>query len=166
MRLRIRSPRSDMLWLSAVAGLVLCSSGRAAEGEGIEFFEKKVRPVLVEHCYSCHSEQAGKRKGGFVLDSRDGLRKGGDSGPALVPGRPEQSRLIRAVRHTSEDLKMPPKGRLSDAAIADLEAWVRMGAPDPRARAAAPAAAKWEDILRGRRQWWSLQPLRKPPCRR
>ena len=103
-----------------------------------------------------------KHKGGLVLDSRDGLRKGGDSGPALVPGRPEQSRLIRAVRHASEDLKMPPKGRLSDAAVADLEAWVRMAPPDPRDRAAAPAAAKWEDVLRGRRQWWSLQPLRKP----
>lgn len=162
MRLRTRSPRSAMFGLSAVAGLILCAGARAAEGDGIEFFEKKIRPILVEHCYSCHSEQAGKRKGGFVLDSRDGLRKGGDAGPALVPGRPEQSRLIRAVKHTTDDLKMPPKGKLSDAAIADLEAWVKLGAPDPRERAATPSAARWEDVLRSRRQWWSLQPLKKP----
>src|SRR5262245_50629614 len=106
MRVRARTPRYEILWVSAVAGLVLCSGVRAADGDGIEFFEKKIRPVLVEHCYSCHSEQAGKRKGGFVLDSRDGLRKGGDTGAALVPGRPEESRLIRAVRYKSEDLKM------------------------------------------------------------
>ena len=82
----MRSPRSAMFCLAAAAGLVLCSPARAADGDGVEFFEKKIRPILIEHCYSCHSEQAGKRKGGYVLDSRDGLRKGGDSGAAPGAG--------------------------------------------------------------------------------
>ena len=100
---------------------------------GGEFFEKKIRPLLVDHCYSCHSAKSEKIKGGLLLDTRDGLLKGGDSGPALVPGKPDQSRLIKAVRYTDKELQMPPKDkRLAAEQIADLEAWVKMGAPDPR----------------------------------
>jgi hypothetical protein len=154
----------------AALGLLLFACGvpaRAADA-GVEFFEKKVRPVLVQQCYRCHSAAAKKQKGGLALDSRPALRKGGDSGPALVPGHPEQSRLIRAVRHADDTLQMPPKEKLPDAVIADLETWVKMGAPDPRDTAAAAQAAPWEEVLRERRQWWSLQPVRPvgpPPVR-
>src|SRR5205807_2427109 len=101
------------------------------EPAGIEFFEKNVRPLLVQHCHACHAARNGKAKAGLALDSRDGLLRGGDSGPVVVPGRPDASRLIRAVGYQDVDLRMPPKGKLPEAAIADLTAWVRMGAPWP-----------------------------------
>src|SRR5437016_14297048 len=101
--------------------------------EGIEFFEKRIRPVLTEKCYKCHSAAAEKIKGGLRLDSRSGWMKGGESGPVIVPGNPEKSRLIHAVRHTDSSLQMPPKEILPAPQIVDLETWVRMGAPDPRA---------------------------------
>src|SRR5258708_20642098 len=83
--------------------------------EDREFFEKKIRPVFVEHCYKCHSSEAKKPKGGLLLDNRPGLLKGGDNGPALVPGQPEKSRLIEALRVKNADLQMPPKGKLPTA---------------------------------------------------
>ena len=151
-------------------GLLLILSAPALVGPsrpdaaGIEFFEKKVRPVLAEHCYECHSAEAKKGlKGGLALDSREASRKGGDSGPAVVPGKPDESLLIEAVRFTDEALKMPPEGKLPAETIADLERWVAMGAPDPRGEAAPrPAATSWQEVLRDRRRWWSLQPARRP----
>jgi hypothetical protein len=135
----------------------------AGGNEDLAFFEAKVRPVLVEHCYSCHSASAKKPKGKLLLDSRDGTRKGGETGPAVVPGDLDKSLLIRAVRHNDKDLKMPPDTKLPAAVIADLEAWVKRGAHDPRDKAAAPvASASWEAVFKERRQWWSLQPVRKP----
>ena len=101
-----------------------------------EFFEKKIRPVLVEHCYQCHSATAEKLKGGLLLDSKEGSLKGGESGkPAIVPGDAVKSLLIEAIRYANEDLQMPPKkagGKLSDEQIADFSVWINMGAPDPR----------------------------------
>src|SRR5262245_727479 len=112
--------------------LLLAPMARAAapDAAGLELFEKKVRPLLVEHCYPCHSTAAKKQRGGLLLDTRAGLRKGGDRGPAIVPGKPNESLLIRAVRHTQKGLAMPPKGKLRPAALADLAEWVRLGAPD------------------------------------
>src|SRR5688572_31580754 len=131
----------------------------ATDVAGVEFFEKKVTPVLVEHCYKCHSaeaEQNKKLKGGLYLDTRAGTLKGGESEkPAVVPGDAEASLLIEAVRWKNEDLQMPPKQKLTDAQIADLVAWVNMGAPDPRVAgvsASAPAAAA------GARDFWSFKP--------
>src|SRR5437899_2642015 len=95
-----------------------------AEDSAIEFFEKKIRPVLAEHCYECHSAKAKKLGGRLLLDSRDGVRKGGDSGAAIEPGKPEESLLIAAVRYAGDAVKMPPKGKLPATAIADLEEWV------------------------------------------
>src|SRR5213592_2605995 len=98
--------------------------------EHIDFFEKKVRPVLVERCYKCHSSAAEKVKGDLLLDTREGMLKGGESGkPVVVPGDPDRSRLIEAIRYLNDDLQMPPKkagGRLSDEQIADFVAWVGM----------------------------------------
>src|SRR5207244_156434 len=83
-----------------------------AQESGTDFFEKKIRPILVEHCYACHSRQAKKQSGGLLLDTRAAVRKGGDTGPAIVPGKPDDSLLIQAVRHTRGELKMPRKGKL------------------------------------------------------
>jgi hypothetical protein len=135
----------------------------AGSNEDRAFFEAKIRPVLVEHCYSCHSAQAKKLKGKLLLDSRDGLRKGGESGPALVAGDPDKSLIIRAVRHTDDALRMPPERKLPASVIADLEAWVKRGAFDPRDKGMAVAASSWDEVFKERRQWWSLQPVRKPP---
>lgn len=125
--------------------------------EGVEFFEAKIRPILVAACYQCHSAEAGKSKGGLVLDSPAGWRRGGGTGPAIVAGDPGKSLLIEAVRHTSEDLQMPPAeagGKLSVQQIALLEEWVRMGAPDPRGEPVAPRGAAASH--------WAFQPVARP----
>ncbi|MCC6823055.1 MAG: PSD1 domain-containing protein [Verrucomicrobia subdivision 3 bacterium] len=123
-----------------------------------QFFENKIRPLLAENCYPCHSPQADKVKGGLRLDTRDGLLKGGVTGPALVPGDLEKSLLIMAVRYSDPDLQMPPKDKkLSAAQIADLEAWVKMGAPDPRIAPAAQPA--WKESSKAH---WAWQPLTQP----
>ena len=115
-----------------------------------QFFEAKIRPVLVTHCGKCHASTAEKLRGGLRLDSREGLRLGGDSGPAIVPGQPDESLLIRAIRYRDEDLRMPPKAKLPDAVVADFEAWIKMGAPDPRTGpASAPRRARRPISRRG-----------------
>jgi hypothetical protein len=138
---------------------VVVSSTFSRADDGIEFFEKKIRPVLVEHCYQCHAKDAKKQRGGLLLDSRAGIRKGGDTGPAVVPGKPAESMLLKAVRHADPELKMPPKGKLPDAIIADLEKWIAMGAPDPRDdKATKTLGVDFEAA----KKHWAYQPLRKP----
>jgi len=123
-----------------------------------EFFENKIRPVLADNCYKCHSTTAEKLRGGLLLDTREGVLRGGDTGPAIVPGNPDQSLLIKAVRYTDPDLEMPPKGKkLGAQQIANLEAWVKMGAPDPRV--ATVAQQRWVDP---NKKHWAWQPLAKP----
>src|ERR1022692_410961 len=101
----------------------------SAQDAGIEFFEKTIRPILVEHCHECHAVGANKIRGHLLLASRAGVRTGGVSGPVIEPGDPDKSLLIKAVRYTDPELKMPKKGKLPAALIADLETWVKMGAP-------------------------------------
>ncbi len=132
-----------------------------AQTADVDFFEKKIRPVLVEQCYSCHSAQAKKNKGGLFLDSKAGVLKGGDSGSAIVPGKPAESLLIKAIRYDDPELRMPPKGKMSAQAIADLEKWVKMGAPDPRG-GAGPALVKESNVLDKARTFWAYQPPKKP----
>lgn len=129
------------------------------DAKGIEFFETKIRPVLVAQCYECHSAKSPKVRGGLVLDTRDGIRKGGDTGPAVVPGNPEGSLLIKSIKH--DDLVMPPKekGKLSDAVVADFVKWVKMGAPDPREGATAGYKTM---TLAEARQAWAFQVPQKP----
>lgn len=128
--------------------------------EGIAFFEKNIRPVLVAECYECHSTEKGKKvRGGLALDSREGLRKGGESGPVLVPNKPAQSLLIKALRHSDPKLAMPPKKKLADDVIRTFEEWIRLGAPDPRT---AGAVKKDADPTQGRNHW-AYQPPRAPP---
>src|SRR5882672_6860674 len=131
-------------------------AAQAPDPEGIEFFEKKIRPVLVDRCYSCHSAEAKKLKGELYADSREGLLKGGETGPSIVPGDPDKSLLIHALRYKDE-LKMPPKGRLPADVVADFEAWVKRGAPDPRGKGAA--AAKKEINIEAGKAYWAFQPL-------
>src|SRR5437764_14520983 len=111
------------------AALLLLLAAPAApvkgDPDGIDFFEKKIRPVLVEHCYACHSAEAEAKKklrGGLRLDTREAVLTGGDTGPALVPGNPADSLLLKSLQYDGE-VKMPPKGKLPDAAIADFEKW-------------------------------------------
>ncbi len=134
----------EIVWLVGVCAMM---GGTALRAE--DFFTAKVEPLLRQHCYECHSHSAGKMKGGLTLDSRSGWAEGGDGGPAVVPGKPGESRLLKAVRHELGDLQMPSKKpKLADADIATLARWIELGAPDPRVQAAAAEAA-----------WWSLKPL-------
>jgi len=127
----------------------------------VEFFEKKIRPVLVKYCYECHSSAALEQQGGLLLDSREGIRRGGESGPVVVPGDVEGSLLIDAIRHVS--LQMPPDEKLSERTIADFVQWVKIGAPDPREGppdSDAVVEERWDALRDARLQWWSYQPIR------
>jgi hypothetical protein len=127
--------------------------------EGIEFFEKKIRPLFAANCFKCHST-AEKKRGGLLLDSRAGFLKGGDSGAFVVPGKPEESLLIKAVRQIDPELKMPKDGKLSGQLIADLESWVKMGAPWPDDKSGSIALKTFD--LKERAKHWSLQPIHAP----
>jgi len=139
-------------------------SPAAFADSGQDYFEKEIRPLLTEHCLDCHS--VGKKvKGGLRLDSREGWATGGDSGPAIVPGEPDQSLLIKAVRYHDRDLQMPEDRKLPDTEIAELEHWVRMGAPDPRSGGAIAKKQTGLTIAEGRK-FWSYVPVRAvaPPA--
>ena len=142
-------------------GASVLTAAETASPRGMEFFEKQVRPVLVSRCYECHSA-AKKVKGGLALDTKDATMKGGEAGIVLVPGDPEKSKLIEAVRYKNQDLQMPPKSIMPEAEIKVLEEWVKMGAPDPRT--ASPVVAKTGrviDINEGRK-FWSYSPVASP----
>ena len=109
-----------------------------ANPNGLDFFEKKIRPVLIERCYECHSSSSSKLKGGFLLDTRAGIRKGGNSGrDAVIPGTVEESQLIEAIRYGNGKLQMPPDGKLPESTIRNFEEWIRNGAADPRTATAS-----------------------------
>ena len=149
------------------AVLIVTAPLHAAEPsrEQIAFFEKKIRPVLVQHCYDCHSEEAKKAKGGLKLDTRVATRKGGDTGPGIVPGKPKESLILTAIRYHDSDLRMPPKDRLPESVAKDFELWITSGAADPRDEMAGPTtpAAPLNsriDYAAGR-QFWAFQPPRR-----
>jgi len=157
----------DIRFLVVVLLLAGTASSRAAaepmmadnDAKGVAFFESKIRPVLVEHCYKCHSSDAKKSSGGLLLDSRDRIRAGGDSGAAVVPGKPADSLLLTAISHTDPDLQMPPKKpQLPPAVIADIKAWIAMGAPDPRKDVVTAASAKPAVSIEEGRRFWAYQP--------
>ncbi|MFO0034236.1 MAG: PSD1 and planctomycete cytochrome C domain-containing protein [Planctomycetota bacterium] len=149
------------LWIlcAALAGALTAQEAEPTYSpEQLEFFENRIRPVLVEHCYKCHSAEAAKAgdlEGGLTLDTRAGLLSGGDSGPAIVPGKPAESLLLEALHY--ETYEMPPAGKLPDAVIADFAKWIESGAADPRQGTLATPARKL-DIEAGK-QFWSFQPL-------
>ncbi len=138
------------------------AASAAAPVDGLELFEKSIRPALVEHCYECHSTKAGKAKGGLLLDSKTGWSKGGDAGPAIVPGKPDASLLIKAVRYHDEATQMPPKkGPIPDETIKAFEQWVKLGAPDPRT-ADASAVHIGPFNFAEEREFWSYHPVQNP----
>ena len=147
--------------LLAILSPVGAASLGAQEDPDASFFEQRIRPVLADRCYSCHSGSSGKRKGNLVLDSREGLFRGGDSGPAIVPGHADQSLLLRAIRYADPDLRMPPreKEKLSLPQVADFELWITRGARGYRDAAKTPSAAdrEWEA-----RRKWVFEPFADP----
>lgn len=135
-----------------------------------EFFEARIRPVLVEQCYQCHNS-AKTAEGGLAIDQGAATLKGGDGGAIIVPGKPVESRLLAILRHEVDGLKMPQGGpKLSKAVISDFERWITMGAPDPRDKPPTvdelEQATSWESVFEKRKKWWSLQPVRRvePPA--
>ena len=139
--------------------LAVCTSSLEADGTGIEFFEKRIRPILVSHCYECHSAGAAQLKGGLRLDSREQAIEGGDSGPAIVPGKPGEGELIRAVRYDPDGYEMPPSGMLDKRQLADLTKWVRMGAPWPADHQSALKSSESTTDPRMETAHWSFQPV-------
>src|SRR4051812_15669720 len=154
--------RTCLASISCLVCGLLASVAAAADSaaSGNDFFEKKVRPVLVANCYQCHSASAKELQGKLRLDTKDGMRKGGETGPAIVPGKPNESLLIKSIRH-EDGLEMPPKKFLPDDTIADLVKWVEMGAPDPRAGNASTVGSKISKI--DARKHWSFQPVKVVP---
>ena len=146
-------------------GLSAATIGLLADNRtDLEFFESRIRPVLVEHCYECHNS-SGKAKGKLALDYRDGLLKGGSEGPSIEPGKPEKSLLLQSIGHEFEDLRMPKDGpKMADAVLKDFRKWITMGAPDPRDEPPSAEqltkATSWEAVRERRKKWWSFQPVR------
>jgi len=146
--------------LLCAATLAADDGGKSSESQRLAHFESKIRPVLVEHCYKCHSTKSGKAEGGLQLDSRTGIRRGGDRGPAVVPDDPDKSWLITAISHTDSDFKMPPKkDRLPESVIDDFKTWIRDGAVDPRETEVAGSARPPVDIESGRKFWAFQKPV-------
>jgi len=162
------NPRTKRVYIAAaVAACGAPFSSHAAAPSSLarlDFFEKKIRPVLVESCYECHSATSKKAKGGLLLDTSEGLLKGGDSGPAVIPGNPAKSRLITGIRHEDKDpdMAMPQKkDKLPDEVIADFEQWVKMGAPDPRTGSSLAKSAAWDAAKV--KDHWAFKKIANPP---
>jgi hypothetical protein len=163
----LRSTNGRLRYFGLSAGILLLSLPvRAAEptaettAEAMRFFESRVRPVLINHCFKCHADK--KQRGGLRLDSRAALLAGGDRGTAVLPGKPEESLLVHAVRYEDE-LKMPPSKKLSREQIADLTQWVRMGAPWPGPAVASAAGKSVFQVTAQDRAHWAFQPVHRPP---
>ena len=144
------------LWRGNYDGL-----GEPISEEDLTFFETRIRPLLANKCYECHSAESQQVEGDFLVDSRATIRKGGSNGAAIVPGDVDRSLLIEAIRYSNDDMQMPPDEKLSDAEIADLEHWVNIGAPDPRLTA-TKHRGKQIDVAAAR-EFWSLKPIPNPP---
>jgi len=136
-------------------------SSKAGE-EGLNYFESHVRPILATHCYECHSQKAQKLKASLYLDSKAGILKGGDSGAVIIPGKAEESLLIRAIRYQVEDIEMPPKRKLSDSSVSHLTTWINMGAPMPDDSVRIAEQGPAFDFEKFRKEHWAFRPVQKP----
>ncbi|MFN9416335.1 MAG: DUF1549 domain-containing protein, partial [Pirellula sp.] len=147
-----------LLWVVAQLCSPTSADETAASPEQLDFFERKIRPILIEHCYECHAADSKIIQGGLRVDHRAGLIQGGDNGPSIDLKEPKESSLIKALRY--EDVEMPPKGQLSDSIIGDFETWIAMGAPDPRVADELPTARAID--LEEARKFWAFQPITDP----
>ncbi len=157
MRSGLSLYRATLPWLLFTLAWVPPSTG-FGQSEEAEFFEKRIRPVLVDKCYPCHSDATQKPGGDLRLDTRDGTRTGGSRGATILPGKPQESVLIRALSYKDAQLQMPPTGKLTDQQLADFTEWIRMGAPDPRGGESTASAAKGFDFDKAS-QFWFFQGL-------
>ena len=149
-----------MAALASPLAAAIAPAPAALSAADLQFFETRVRPILVDRCYKCHSHDADKIKGGLMLDTREGMLHGGDTGPAIAPGKPEDSLLVDAISYKDADLQMPPKGeRLTDEQVADLTEWIRRGAPDPRSLVTKGSSPAYGGVGRDH---WSFLPVKKP----
>jgi len=155
-----RSALMRLRFFLAAASLTfaLSSYSIAQDSRGLGLFHDYVEPLLKKNCYECHSHESKKAKGGLVLDSRDAILTGGDLGPALTPGDPENSLLLEAVMYHNGDLQMPPEGKLADSDIEHLREWIQLGAPDPRK--GPPVAKRAPQRGPNADELWSVQPLK------
>ncbi|MDP6903665.1 MAG: DUF1549 domain-containing protein, partial [Verrucomicrobiota bacterium] len=155
--------RLSLLFTALCAATPLWSADFSAAD--LEFFEKRIRPVLAEHCYECHSAKSKKLKGKLRLDHRAGAIKGGETGPAVVPGKPGKSLLVESIGYQNVDLEMPPKMRLADSQVADLTEWVKRGAPWPKEAVAKSGEEEMFDLAKRRAEHWVWHPVKKqtPP---
>ncbi len=154
--------RLSLLSLALFVVTIACATelwGQDVNDRGVDFFEAKIRPILVNRCYECHSEESGKRKGGLWLDRKTGWQEGGDSGEAIVPGNIEDSLFIHSIRYEDLSLQMPPKGRLPNDEIAILEKWIASGAADPRNLAIDGTVREGGIDYESARQYWAFRPL-------
>lgn len=154
-------------WLCVLSSWICldATGATAPTGEQLAFFESRIRPVLVERCYECHSSTSRNLKGGLKLDSREGLLRGGDTRAAIVPGDADRSLLMEAIRYKNQDLQMPPKSKLPESVAEDFARWINMGAPDPRTSNASPAV----EVAKARVEsgnHWAFQPIAKFPGKR
>ena len=149
-----------MAALASPLAAAIAPAPAALSAADLQFFETRVRPILVDRCYKCHSHDADKIKGGLMLDTREGMLHGGDTGPAIAPGKPEDSLLVDAISYKDADLQMPPKGeRLTDEQVVDLTEWIRRGAPDPRSLVTKGSSPAYGGVGRDH---WSFLPVKKP----
>jgi len=143
---------------------VLWSADRGLPADQIQFFEKNIRPVLVDSCYKCHSAESEKVKGGLTLDTKEATLLGGESGhPGITPGSPIESSIFEAITWANGDMQMPPKNKLPDEVIAHFKKWIEMGAPDPRESAAVAVAKRTIDMDEGRKHWAFQRPVATEP---
>src|SRR5262245_17687445 len=143
----------------ACFALLFAASLFAQNQEAEQFFESKIRPVLANNCYTCHT---GAQSGGLRLDSRDAILKGGKSGPAVVPGDPQKSLLIQVTNHSHASIKMPPGDKLEEVELNDLSKWVASGAVWPASAAPAAPSGPGYQITAAQRAFWSFQPIKDP----
>ena len=150
-------------WLIVVSFVWLLVLDQPASADDQDFFKQRVQPLLERRCYECHSHRAKELQGSLTLDSRSGWVQGGDSGPAIVPGKPDESLLIKAVRRTSKNLQMPPNEKLKDEELEVLVEWVRRGAVDSRdSPDSESGGGSWNEKLAQRRKHWCWQPVKRP----
>lgn len=155
-----------LIFISLLISLRAVAATAGSEEDQMQFFEKHIRPVLTEHCYRCHSEEAEKVKGGFTLDTKQATLLGGESGrPGVAPGNPAQSTIYEAITYQNDEMQMPPKQKLPAEVVAHFKQWIEMGAPDPRVAQVknANGGRRVIDMKEGRKHWAFQKPVKQTP---